>query len=91
MRRLVRWLSLTFLDFVLFGLRGCGLTCAAHIAGATKSPPTITTRRRQRVRDLNIPGLFLWSSEIRSSEIRSSWSCYIYSMHEACQLPAPVA
>src|SRR5580693_8523564 len=54
MRRRVRWLSLTFLDFVLLVFSGCGLTCAAHIAGANRSPPTITTRRRQRVPDSNI-------------------------------------
>src|SRR5271166_5049387 len=78
MRRLVRWLSLTFADFDLGGFSVRGLTCAAHIAGANKSPPTITIRRRQRTSNLDIEFLFLCLTRI---------PCLLM-MHEACQWPA---
>ena len=56
MRRRVRWLSLTFVDFDLGGFSGCGLTCAAHTPGTNKTDPTIISRRRQRVPSIRLPG-----------------------------------
>jgi hypothetical protein len=48
-RRRVRCVSLTFADFDFVGFNACGLTCAAHTAGAKQSPPTTTTRRSVHV------------------------------------------
>src|ERR1700692_253687 len=77
MRCLVRWLSLTFADFDLGGFSGRGLTCAAHMPGASKSAPNITTRRRRRVPNFDIL--------IRSPACPDFLST---PMHEACQWPA---
>src|SRR5258708_12683964 len=62
MRRFVCWVSLTFADFDLLVFSACGLTCAAQIAGTKHSPPTITTRRRQRIPNLDIPDSFPFES-----------------------------
>src|ERR1700722_297138 len=54
-RRRVCWLSLTLEDDLgLLPFSVCGLTCAAHMAGATTIPLAITTRRRPRIPNLDI-------------------------------------
>src|SRR5580698_8028689 len=80
MRRRVRWLSLTLLDFGLLVFSACGSTCAAHMAGANHSPPTTTTRRRQRVPNLNICNI--------SPDLRCHPEFLPIPMHEPCQRPA---
>jgi hypothetical protein len=74
-RRLVRWLSLSFReDFGLLPFKVRGLTCAAQIAGARNTPPNTTNRRRQRAFELNISGPSLGSPAF-----------LMIMVHEACQ------
>jgi hypothetical protein len=100
MRRLVRWLSLSFADFDLGGFSGCGLTCAAHIPGAKHNPATITTTRRQRVPNLDIsvrsPDLLKYEllnyESLKYELLRDAGNPADFlpiEMHEACQWSAP--
>jgi hypothetical protein len=57
--------------------------CAAHIAGARQSPPTINPRRRNRVPHFDIPDPF--------PDFRMTFSEPLQTfVQDACQ-PAPVA